>query len=145
VPHGYVAPTVAVVPRITAPIEVVAAPAMPTLRLTGIVVGSIGAAALIGGGICGFGAMTAANDINTAAQQGKVYDPSVESRGKRDQAAEIGLMAGGGAALAGGVLLYLFNPPSSGAHASNATDSSRATASVIPVRGGVAASTAVRF
>jgi len=135
------------------PLELRSPPATPqtghSQRVAGVVVGSVGAAAMVAGGLFGAGAMKAASDVNADGAAGRTYDPAVQSRGQRDQLLEAVFLASGGAALATGGLLYLLAPKSSGAHADG--DESRSSsrgyaAAIAPVPGGgVAATAAMKF
>jgi hypothetical protein len=121
-------------------------------RAVGLIVGTVGVAALATGGLFGLGAKNAASDLNATAQSGGQYDPSVQSRGQSDQKLEIIFLAAGGAALATGALLYLL-APASDTRAANEdlaplkpdTSPRLASAILAPMPGGVAAAARLSF
>jgi len=119
------------------------------MRNAGIIIGTIGVAALAAGGLWGLGAQSASNELTADAQSGAAYNPDLQTRGKRDQTLEIGFLAGGGAALIGGTLLFALSPSQSGQAATNDDASANRLsldyASVAPVPGGVSAAAGVRF
>jgi hypothetical protein len=155
------APARSTVPRdsdyATPEVATIAAPAAgrsdgSSQRAVGLIVGTVGVAALATGGLFGLGAKNAASDLNATAQAGGQYDPSVQSRGQSDQRLEIIFLAAGGAALATGALLYIL-APASDTRASNAdleplkpdTSPRLASAILAPVPGGVAAAARLSF
>jgi len=119
------------------------------MRNAGIIIGTVGIAALAAGGLWGLGAQNASNELSADAQSGAAYNPDLQTRGKRDQALEIAFFAGGGAALIGGTLLFALSPSQNSSTAANDDASenklSLSYASVAPVPGGVSASAGMRF
>jgi len=86
------------------------------LRVAGIVVTSVGAAALITAGITGYLASKKGDDLTKASQTpGAVFDPSVESSGKTLNTVAIATVIGGGVmAVVGTVLILTSGKGSSG-------------------------------
>jgi tetratricopeptide (TPR) repeat protein len=77
-------------------------------RIAGVVLVSVGAAALITAGITGFLAKRKGDELSEISRQMGAFDPDVESSGKRlDKIMIISAIAGGALAAAGGVLLML--------------------------------------
>ncbi len=74
----------------------------------GEITGAVGVGLFIIGAAYGGAAVGAANQVNDAAKNGGTYDPSVEKRGKNDQAAEAGFMTVGVLAAATGAVLYFY-------------------------------------
>ena len=82
------------------------APSGNGLRVAGIVVTSVGAAALITSGITGYLASKKGDDLTNASKNGGTFDPSVESSGKTLNTVAIATVIGGGVmAVVGTVLL----------------------------------------
>jgi tetratricopeptide (TPR) repeat protein len=78
------------------------------LKKYGVITAAIGGGLFLVGALFGNAAVGAANDIDDTAKKGGTYDPSVETRGKNDQAAEAGFMVVGVLAAAAGGALYLY-------------------------------------
>ena len=91
------------------PPKVVTIPPPPSgngLRVAGIVVTSVGVAALITSGITGYLASKKGDDLTNASKNGGTFDPSVESSGKTLNTIAIATVIGGGVmAVVGTVLL----------------------------------------
>jgi hypothetical protein len=76
------------------------------MRVAGIVITSVGAAALITSGITGYLAGKKGDDLTNASKNGGTFDPSVESTGKTLNTVAIATVISGGAlAVVGTVLL----------------------------------------
>jgi tetratricopeptide (TPR) repeat protein len=90
--------------------------------VTGIVVAAVGGAALITAGITGILAKNKSDQLSSDSQQGKVYDPSLQSDGKNlDKLTKIFAIAGGVALVAGGVLIAIGLPGGGGQHPASTT------------------------
>jgi tetratricopeptide (TPR) repeat protein len=77
-----------------------------TLKIAGVTVVAVGIVALGVG--AGFAALAEqASDQLNRAKQDQPFDAALDRRGKTDQGVAIGLLAGGGAAIVGGVALWL--------------------------------------
>jgi tetratricopeptide (TPR) repeat protein len=77
-------------------------------RIAGVVLLSVGAAALVTAGITGLLAKRKGDELSDLSRQMGAFDPDVESSGKRlDKVAIISAIAGGAAAVAGAVLLAI--------------------------------------
>lgn len=112
-PPGSPPPTPEVIPApITPPLTVAPTPPPPhadhhSMIRAGEITAIAGAGAIIVGAAFGGFAVGASNDVNNAAKNGQPFDPSVETRGKNDQAAEaVFLTLGSLAVVAGGVLFF---------------------------------------
>lgn len=115
------------------------------LRVAGIVVASVGAAGLITAAITGKMAADKGEELTQASKEMKVFDPNVESSGKRfDTIALVSAIAGGAAVLTGTILIVVAGSGSGGGSGGERV-SSRPL--VTPVIGGglVGATAAVRF
>jgi hypothetical protein len=102
------------------------------MRVAGIVVGSVGAAAAIAGGVLVGLAASKKSALQSDVEGGKLtYDTflSRDDAWKSQRTAGIACLAGGGVALVGGVVLYAV-----GAHARN-HESGGATVSFVPAPG----------
>lgn len=76
------------------------------MRVAGIVVTSVGVAALITSGVTGYLASKKGDDLTNASKNGGTFDPSVESSGKTLNTVAIATVIGGGVmAVVGTVLL----------------------------------------
>jgi tetratricopeptide (TPR) repeat protein len=96
------------------------------LRLAGLVTGGIGAIALGTGAYFGLVSRTSASDVESgSAITNGVFDPDVERRGERAELVAKILLIGGGATLAGGVVMYLLG-----------RDSESTVVNVVPASGG---------
>src|SRR3569623_1927204 len=106
--------------RLRAPPAVCAAPKVVTvapapapegvngMRVAGIVVTSVGAAALITSGITGYLAGKKGDDLTNASKNGGTFNPSVESSGKTLNTVAIATVIGGGVmAVVGTVLIVV--------------------------------------
>ncbi len=76
-----------------------------TLKIAGIAVGGAGAILLIGGIAAAVLAQSASDSVAQASQQHRPYDPGAYSTWQTDQAAAIALIALGGVAVVGGVVM----------------------------------------
>jgi tetratricopeptide (TPR) repeat protein len=104
--------------------------------VTGIVVAAVGGAALIAAGITGLLAKDKSDQLSSDSQQGKMYDPSLQSDGKSlDKLTKIFAIAGGVALVAGGVLIAVGLPGGSGQHAANAQRGGEGALAVAPMVG----------
>ena len=74
----------------------------------GIITAAAGAGAIIVGAAFGGFAVGAANDVNNAAKNGEAYDPSVQKRGKTDQALEAVFITLGSLGVATGAVLFFY-------------------------------------
>jgi len=116
--------------------------------VTGIVVAAVGGAALITAGITGILAKNKSDQLSSDSQQGKVYDPSLQSDGKSlDKLTKIFAIAGGVALVAGGVLIAIGLPGGGGQHAATAQRGGEVALAVAPVVGAgvLGAAALVRF
>lgn len=95
------------------------------LRITGLVVASLGAVALGTGVYYGLEARSAASDADDLAP-GTTWDPSIETRGERAEKRATYLLIGGGVAVLAGSALYLLGAPKRNTH----------SLAVVPARGG---------
>jgi hypothetical protein len=77
-------------------------------RIGGIVVASVGVAAVVTGVVLYQMASTKLNDIQSMATKGAVWDESGTSNWKTLDRAGVAFLVGGGVALAGGAALYLW-------------------------------------
>ncbi|HEX4462759.1 MAG TPA: tetratricopeptide repeat protein [Polyangia bacterium] len=75
-------------------------------KIAGLTIAVIGVALLAGGAAFAALAHQESNNLSDTAAKGGAYDPSRQSAGSRDQAMGIGFLAGGGLAVATGVLFY---------------------------------------
>jgi tetratricopeptide (TPR) repeat protein len=78
-----------------------------TTMIAGAAVTGVGVAALAGGIVCGVLAKQNSDALTQAGQKMQAFDSSKQSAGKTEQAAEIALLAVGGAAVVTGVVLVL--------------------------------------
>ncbi len=125
------------------------------MRNAGLIVGTVGVAALTAGVLFGVAASQEANKLTAAAQDGERYDPSVESRGQRDEKLEITMIAVGGAALVGGAAMFFLGPlphqvyteraPEPSAPAGPARRLALESLGVTPLPDGAAAQASLRF
>ena len=99
-------------PAVLAPPKIVTVPPPPAeeggngMRVAGIVVTSVGVAALITSGVTGYLAGKKGDDLTNASKNNGTFDPSVESSGKTLNTVAIATVIGGGVmAVAGTVLL----------------------------------------
>ena len=76
------------------------------LKIVGITVAVVGLGALAGGIATGVLTQQASDAIAAEAKAGQHFQPATESRALTDQTAEVALLAVGGAAVVGGVVLY---------------------------------------
>jgi hypothetical protein len=74
----------------------------------GIITAAAGAGAIIVGAAFGGFAVGAANDINNAAKNGETYDPSIQKKGKTDQALEAVFITLGSLGVAAGAVLFFY-------------------------------------
>jgi len=77
-------------------------------RIAGLATAGAGAVMMVVGVIEWRRAVSASNDIDTAAKAGNAFDPSVEKRGQSAQTAEIIFLGVGALAAAGGVGLWFY-------------------------------------
>lgn len=77
------------------------------LRITGIVLVSLGGAALVTAGIAGKFASDRETTLESASEKGQVFDSTVEADGKRFDRIAIGAAIGGGVAAAAGIVLLV--------------------------------------
>jgi hypothetical protein len=76
------------------------------MKMVGIGGAALGGVLIVVGLIEGGRAAAAANEINDAAKRGDAFDPAVESRGKRAEHWEAGLLVAGVLVGAGGGVVY---------------------------------------
>jgi tetratricopeptide (TPR) repeat protein len=101
-------------PEAPTPPGLVMQPAAPatanhhSMILTGEITAAAGVGIFIVGAAYGGLAVGAANTVNDAAKSGQAYDPSVQTRGKNDEKAEIVLMTVGAVAAATGAVLFFY-------------------------------------
>ena len=76
------------------------------LKIAGIVVAAVGIGALAGGIAMGVLTQKGSDAVAAEAKAGQHFDPAQESKALTDQTVEIALLAAGGAALVGGVVIY---------------------------------------
>jgi hypothetical protein len=74
-------------------------------KIAGATITAVGGALLIGGIVCGVLAQQASDDISAAARTHDFYNAQRYAAGRNDQIAEAALLAVGGAALVGGVVV----------------------------------------
>jgi len=110
-----------------------------TLRTTGIVLGSAGAAVVIVGMVFG---LAAQSDGDANAKTGATFSSSTYDAGHRDQTLQYVGYGLGAALIAAGVTTYLIGGH---AHGQEAGAASGPTVSLAPTGGGALASAAVRF
>jgi tetratricopeptide (TPR) repeat protein len=121
-PPVVVAPVIAPLPPPPPP-----APASNTKRVVGIVLASVGGAALVTAAITGELASKKADQLTTESMKGLPFNPSLESSGKAlNTVAIVSAIVGGAAAVAGVILIVL---PRGSAHEER-------QASISPVVGG---------
>jgi tetratricopeptide (TPR) repeat protein len=84
-----------------------------TLKIAGVATGAAGLAA-VGAGIAMAVLAKDASDQITNAAPGTTFDPSLAQNGRTFEAAGIGLLAGGGAAVVAGTVLYVLGLKQSG-------------------------------
>lgn len=133
-------------PAVLAAPRMVTVPARPVesgngMRVAGIVVTSVGAAALIASGITGYLASKKGDDLTNASKNGGMFDPGVESSGKTLNTVAIATVIGGGVmAVVGTVLLVA-------SHKGPADETAARPVALAPVFGAgtVGASAALRF
>lgn len=109
-------------PAVLAPPKIVTVPApvaepegVNGLRVAGIVVTSVGAAALITSGITGYLASKKGDDLTNASKNNGTFNPSVESSGKTLNTVAIATVIGGGVmAVVGTVLIVVSGKGSTG-------------------------------
>src|SRR5207302_6202374 len=77
-----------------------------SLKIAGIAAGAAGLVAIAAGGVLG-GYARANSDVISHATRDQVFNPAVERTAKTEQTAAIALWSIGGAALVGGVALWL--------------------------------------
>jgi len=99
-------------PAVLASPRLVTVPARPAegvngMRVAGIVVTSVGAAALITSGITGYLASKKGDDLTNASKNMGTFDPSVESSGKTLNTVAIATVIGGGVMAVVGTVLLL--------------------------------------
>ena len=101
-----------------------------------VVGAAVGGAALIAAGITGLLAKDKSDQLSSDSQQGKMYDPSLQSDGKSlDKLTTIFAIAGGVALVAGGVLIAVGLPGGSGQHAATAQRGGEGALAVAPMVG----------
>lgn len=102
-----VAPPPPVTPPVTPPETPVVEEGGGGARIAGIVIASIGGAALVGAAITGKLAQSKGEELSDASGKGKTFDPSLESSGKLLDKVAIASVIGGGALAITGVILIL--------------------------------------
>jgi len=111
------------------------------LRVAGIVVTSVGAAALITSGITGYLASKKGDDLTNASKNMGTFDPSVESSGKTLNTVAIATVIGGGVMAVVGTVLIL----TSGKGSSEAPAARPVALAPLVGAGSVGASAALTF
>jgi tetratricopeptide (TPR) repeat protein len=87
------------------------------LKIAGFAGMGVGAVLVVVGFIEGGRAVSAANEVNMEAQNGEVFNPAVEERGKSAQRAEIVLLVSGAVVGAAGAGLYFYGRKRTAEHA----------------------------
>jgi tetratricopeptide (TPR) repeat protein len=124
----------------------------PGLRIAGIVVASIGGAALIAAGVTAKLSGDKSDELSDASSMDKVFDPSVESSGKMLEKVAIASAIAGGAAAITGTILIIAGSGGEGGRSATGTEQHASSRSVLrtavaPLLGGdvVGATAVVRF
>jgi tetratricopeptide (TPR) repeat protein len=119
----------------TPPVQVPAAPSEAPShgkRVAGIVILSVGAAALAAAGVSGWLASKKGDDLTAAANNGDHFDPDIQSAGKTWNAVAIGSAIGGGVLAVVGTILIVAAGSDSGEKPAEAHE----TALLTPILGG---------
>jgi len=132
-------------PATAPPVAPPPSPAIPAdsgvngLRVAGIAVLSVGAAALGTAGFAGYLASKKGDDLTKASMNGQAFDPNVQSSGKTWNTVAIASAIGGGALAVVGTVLIVVAGSSEPDRATTATTTARTTtttARLLPVIGG---------
>jgi hypothetical protein len=140
-----VTPAPPVTPPPPAPETPVVDEGSPGLRVAGIVVASIGGAALIGAAVTGKLAQSKGETLSEDSSKGKTFDPSLESSGKTLNKVAIASVIAGGALAVTGVILILVSGGGDGASSVEQHASTRPMVGPLVGGGLVGATAVVRF